>query len=34
MGIEPVEWDRATTQKWIDENSVYYKELIEKYGKK
>ena len=34
MGIEPVEWDRVTTQKWIEANSIYYKELIEKYGKK
>ncbi|MDR1732414.1 MAG: tripartite tricarboxylate transporter substrate binding protein [Synergistaceae bacterium] len=32
MGIEPVEWDSATTRAWVDENAIYYKELLEKYG--
>lgn len=34
MGIEPKEWGSAQTRKWVDDNTSYYKMLLDKYGKK
>ncbi len=34
MGIEPVAWGSAETRKWVEDNTTYYKGLLEKYNKK
>ena len=32
MGIEPVAWNSADTRKWVEDNTVYYKKLLDKYS--